>query len=229
MTKSLPPAPTPRNRRLDPDVRRNLILDHTARLITAEGVSAVSMERVGREAGVSKALVYAYFQSRTALLQDLLLREHRRLKEQHSVEARHALDFEDLIRRTTRSYLEHVEQRGVLIQRLMNEPSVAVAVEELDRADREYVVDFLARRMADAYGLPAKVAAAATEIAMGMTGAAGEYVNRGKGDRNTVETLTLCMLLGGVAALRDRFVNGAAPARVKAAPKKGPPPRRAPA
>ena len=55
---TLAPA-KPSSRRLNPEVRRNMILDTTAALIAKDGISAVSMERVGREAGVSKALVYA--------------------------------------------------------------------------------------------------------------------------------------------------------------------------
>jgi len=49
--------------RLSPEVRKELILDHAANVIAAEGVSALSMERLGREAGVSKSLVYAYYPS----------------------------------------------------------------------------------------------------------------------------------------------------------------------
>ena len=62
-------------RRLSPEVRRELILDETARLVVQGGVSAVSMERLGRDAGISKALVYNYFPNRTDLLSELLKRE----------------------------------------------------------------------------------------------------------------------------------------------------------
>jgi AcrR family transcriptional regulator len=59
-------AAIPARRRLDPQVRRDLILDEAARIVAEEGVSTVSMERLGREAGISKALVYNYFPSRNA-------------------------------------------------------------------------------------------------------------------------------------------------------------------
>ena len=44
---------SPARRRLSPEARREMILDETAQLILDEGVSGVSMERLGREAGIS--------------------------------------------------------------------------------------------------------------------------------------------------------------------------------
>ena len=69
-----------RRTRLDPEQRRKLILDHTAEIISAEGVAALSMERIGRDAGISKSLVYNYFPNLNMLLRELLERELRRLR-----------------------------------------------------------------------------------------------------------------------------------------------------
>ena len=70
-----------KRRRLSPEVRQNLILDVAADIVVADGVSAVSMELVGREAGVSKALVYSYFPNRIDLLGALLRREYQAIDE----------------------------------------------------------------------------------------------------------------------------------------------------
>ena len=51
--------------RLSPKARKNMILDSAAKLVAEEGVSAVTMERLGTEAEISKALVYNYFPSVT--------------------------------------------------------------------------------------------------------------------------------------------------------------------
>ena len=66
--------------RLSPNARKSMILGHAARLISAEGVSAVNMERLGKEVGVSKALVYNYYPNVTLVLQALLTREYRHLR-----------------------------------------------------------------------------------------------------------------------------------------------------
>ena len=58
--------------RLAPSERQALILDHVAEIVAREGVSALSMDRIGREAGISKSLVYNYFPNITELLRLLL-------------------------------------------------------------------------------------------------------------------------------------------------------------
>ena len=66
--------------RLSPNARKSMILGHAARLISAEGVSAVNMKRLGKEVGVSKALVYNYYPNVTLVLKALLTREYRHLR-----------------------------------------------------------------------------------------------------------------------------------------------------
>lgn len=184
-----------------------MILDRTAVLIAREGISAVSMERVGREAGVSKALVYAYFKNQTTLLQALLLREQRRLGEQQSSAVGRASDFKGRIQNTTRTYLRYYEENGILLQRLLNEPTVAAAFEEQDRAERARVVNSLARQMAETYRVPLRVARVATELSMAMTGAAGEMISRGDINRDKVEEIILCLFDGSMEALGKHFAK----------------------
>ncbi len=99
-------------RRLDPLVRRDLILDAAARTIAEEGVSAVSMERLGRDAGISKALVYNYFPNRNALLSELLVREYRVFQGEARQAKEGVEDFPMLVRVTTRAYLRHLFVAG---------------------------------------------------------------------------------------------------------------------
>lgn len=192
-------AGAPVRRRLDPAVRRGLILDEAARIVADEGVSAVNMERMGREAGISKALVYNYFPSRHALLSELLVRENRRFGARARLAAEGRTELEALIRVTTRAYLEHVAERGVLIQRLMNEPAVAATARELDVAGRQETVAFFAMRIARTMDMPAEVAAMASDLLMGLTGAAGDYLARTGADIDAVETMVVEMIMAALA------------------------------
>jgi AcrR family transcriptional regulator len=194
-------------RRLDPEVRKHMILDRAAILVAAEGVSAVTMDRIGREAGVSKPLVYAYFQNVTSLLQELLLRDQRRLWEAQTVAVSAAKDFDDLIRLTTRTYLQHVEQSGMHVQRLLNEPSVAAAFEAADHERRQRVVDFLAKEMAHTLKVPRDVCDLVIELSLGMTGAAGEMVSRGTVSRKKIEELLVTLYRGNYEALRAHYAK----------------------
>ena len=193
------------SRRLDPEVRKHMILDRAAALVAAEGVSAVTMERVGREAGVSKPLVYAYFQNVTTLLQELLLRDQRRLWELQTSAVSEAKDFDELIRATTRVYLMHAEKNGMHIQRLMNEPSLAAVFQEQERERRQRVVDFVAKEMARKLNVPRDVANLVTELSMGMTGTAGELVSRGAVSRKKIEEILVCLFNGNSDALREKY------------------------
>jgi TetR/AcrR family transcriptional regulator, fatty acid biosynthesis regulator len=192
-------------RRLDPAVRKHMILDTAAILVAAEGISAVTMERIGREAGVSKPLVYAYFQNVTNLLQELLVRDQRRLWELQAIAVSEATNFDELIRLTTRTYLKHAEKNGMHIQRLMGEPSIAVVFHELERASRQRVVDTLATQMVHNFNVPRDVAVLTTEVSMGLTGAAGELVSQGVVGRRKIEEIVFCLFKGSLAALQEKF------------------------
>ena len=57
---------TPAYTRLDVDERRRRLLDLGAELFARHGYEELSMARIAREAGISKALLYHYFPSKQA-------------------------------------------------------------------------------------------------------------------------------------------------------------------
>lgn len=194
-------ASTSARRRLDPLVRRDLILDAAARTVAEEGVSAVSMERLGRDAGISKALVYNYFPNRTALLSELLVREYRVFQAEARQAKQGIEDFPTLVRVTTRAYLRHVAERGVLIQRLMNEPAVSSAIRSVDQEGRQLTVAFFATEIAKHHGLSLKVSAMAADLLMGLTGAAGDYLCRTNAQIDELENVVVQMIMAALAQL----------------------------
>lgn len=185
-------------RRLPPELRRELIMDETARLVISSGVSSISMERLGRDAGISKALVYNYFPNRTDLLSELLKREVKRFQHEGRAAVEASTSFEDMVRRTSRAYLEHVKERGLLIQRLMHEPSVAASVRDIDKRERTVTTHFLAKAITKNYNLPADVALIATELLMGVTGAAGEVLARGGEDIDRLEQFIMTIVFAAL-------------------------------
>ena len=65
--------------RLDPEVRRELILDAAERVMAGRLPAEVTFEEVADAAEVSRALVYNYFRDRTGLLVALAERTLDRL------------------------------------------------------------------------------------------------------------------------------------------------------
>ncbi len=185
--------------RLAPEVRRAQILDHTARLVVTEGMSAVTMGRVAEEAGVSKALVYTYFSTPVALLQAIVKRDMERIQEEQAKAATSAKTFPQLVRNTTHVALNEARNWGPLLQRLMGDPQLAKAVDPV-RARESTNVKYLTKRIADAFELQRDQAQRITQIALGLTIAAAEYLQGPETDTQEVEDLTVAMIEGAVRA-----------------------------
>lgn len=197
--------PAPRRQRLSPEVRAGLILDCAAKLILEDGFTEISMERVGRDAGVSKALIYNYFPNLTDLLRSLLEREIAALRERSISEVNASGNYEDLIRRTTRMYINHVVERGPLLHRLWKESSVARSVAEVDRLSRDETLRYFVKRVRKEYGLPLNVAIAAVDMQMAMTETAAQHLSNTNNDIDLATDICVHLLLGGMASLAAAY------------------------
>ncbi len=81
-------------RRLEPAGKAETILAAAERAFLASGFGAVTMDRVAREAGASKATVYAHFTSKEELFGAVVARVSRRRFDGFSLEA---LDPRDIV------------------------------------------------------------------------------------------------------------------------------------
>nr|WP_295777104.1 TetR/AcrR family transcriptional regulator [Rhodoferax sp.] len=193
--------PVQRRQRLAPEARAGQILDFAAKLIQEEGFTEVSMERLGREVGVSKALVYNYFPNQNDLLTALLEREINVLNERQIAQVRQAKDFRDLLLRTTRTYVEQVRERGPLLQRLWAEAAVARSVADTYLETRDATKNYFARRVAKEYSLPNAVALTAVDMQMALTEAAAQHLSHTDQDVDFAVGIYVTMMLGGLDAL----------------------------
>lgn len=208
--RPVPAAAERRRQRLAPEARAAQILDAAARLLLSEGFTEVSMERLGREAGVSKALVYNYFPNRNELLRALLLREMGLMRESQTVAVKAAETFEELVRRTTRLYIENMKSRGALLRKLWAEPAVAGSLAEENLRGRDEAMRYLARRVSREYGLPREVALPAVDMQMAMTEAAAQHLAQSHDDVDFATEICVTLLLGGLDALARRHAQAAA-------------------
>jgi AcrR family transcriptional regulator len=198
--------------RLAPKERQALILDHVAEIVAREGVSALSMDRIGREAGISKSLVYNYFPNITDLLRQLLQREWWRLRRLQAEAADRADTFEGLVRAVTHVYLKYIDERGMLIERLQAEPSVS-AIHDPTEFGRDTAVGYLAEIVTDHFNLPPEIAKAATDISFGLPAAAGAYLLQRKLSREALEDLTVTMILGTFNEIEREYTTRLRPIR----------------
>jgi hypothetical protein len=171
----------PRRTRLAPEERSQLILDAAAQIVVNEGVSAVNMDRLGRDAGISQA--------------------------QQLSAAESAPDVESLIRITTRAYLDHIAKKGVLIERLMSEPSIAEGMGEMERQGRARTVEYFAIKLKEGLSMPIELARMMTELGMGLTGAGGAYLDRTGCNIDLLEDMIVSMLMANFSAVEKDYTN----------------------
>jgi len=192
--------------RLAPDVRRDQLLDEAGKLVLGSGLNAVTMDELADAARVSKALVYTYFRNRTEVLGALLLREVKHFQHEGRSAVAGAATFEEMIRGTTSAYLDHVSKRGVLIQRLMGDPTVATSISELDLRERGITITYLSKEVARRYGLSRRRARLVTEMLMGVTGRAADMQHRGAAKRGELQELVFSILFASLQALADQEI-----------------------
>ena len=190
--------------RLSPDARKEFILDHAAEVVVREGVSALSMERLGKEASISKSLVYSYYPSVKEVLQSLIKREYQQLRTLQEAAASKAETFEQLVRGITTTYLTFIEQRGVILERLTAEPSLAEHVDPT-AFSRDIAVRYLAKIVHLNFAIDMETALAAVDISFGMPAAAGHYLIRHNVSRRKIEDITTTMIIGSISALHKNY------------------------
>ncbi len=188
--------------RLSPEKRRSLILDSAAIIVARDGVAQVSMDAIGREAGVSKSLVYNYFENLTELLKELLERELKEQRFHQAKAAENAETFEELVRGVTHEYLSYIAKRGLLIERLQSEPSLSDISNPTDYS-RETSVEYLTEIVVRNFGLDRDIARAATDISFGLPAAAGNYLLHSEMELKKIEDLTVTMILGSLSAVNN--------------------------
>ncbi len=186
--------PTRKRTRLSPETRRELILDHASRIISKEGVAKISIERIGREAGISKSLVYKYFTNLNEVLVQLLTRELRAMRLAQTKVVKNPENFEELVRSMTTVYLRFAQERGQIIERLEAEPSVKNNAKLRSRG-RDNLIRFFARTATKIFELPPETARAKAAIAYGMPASAGQFMLETGADLEDIAGLTTEMIM----------------------------------
>jgi AcrR family transcriptional regulator len=206
--------------RLSPEVRKTMILDQAAALVASEGVSAVSMERLGKEAGISKALVYNYYPNVTPLLKELLTREYRHLRKLQFEAAESADTLEQVVRRVTNVYLSYIKTHGLLIERLAAEPTVANSGDPTEYS-RDSAVLYIAQIFSDNFDIDMDIALPVVDISYGLPAAAGHYIVHHDTDLQRIEDITVAMILGSLEAVQKKYHASLKPLRKRKPDERG--------
>ena len=190
--------PAKKRTRLSPERRQAAILDATARLVLEDGLTNLTMAKVGEQAGVSKALIYAYFPNMEALLYAVYERETELLNQQHMDTLRTPHSFEEMVRVTSRISRAAKNDRAKLVERLANDPLLVDRVAKGERANRARVVRFLSGEIIKNFDLPKDLATQATRLAL-------RFEDDPKDSEAHLDEIWGAMIVGAMTELERRY------------------------
>lgn len=191
--------------RMGTDARRAQLLDVTARIIVADGLHALTMKGVAREAGITAPRAYHLFPGVDDLLIELTRRELQAAREIR----RKLIDTSERpaerLRLSTVAYLRQAAERGVLLQTLQASPVVRRGLRREQRAIRAGNTQVVADRFTRSHQVPPDMASAATTVLTSTVLRAGRLMARGRLDLDLAEALAADIVEAGNRRLAARF------------------------
>lgn len=190
--------------RLDPEARREQLMDIAEQLVMEGGVHAATMKRIASVAGISETLAYNYFGSREQLFVELARREFKRIRDARQADVQRSHDHYERITRMTRTYLRHIGRRGSLLQTLISNPEVRSLLRAERRKEQNDSFHAHAEELVSLYGIPRALALGTTVVLTTMCLRAGKIVADGRIPVEAAERLCLSMMLQGSRDLVSR-------------------------
>ena len=186
---------TPAYRRLDVDERRRRLLELGARLFTEHSYDELSMARIAREAGISKALLYHYFPSKQAFFQATLAETATEVLARTTPDP--SLSPLAQLEASLDAYLAWIEEHASSYRKLIASATGAPEVRELIDGIREQT----ARRILEGLGTDSpRVRAAVGGWLWFMDGACLEWTEDAALSRDEVRGLLIGTLIGALAS-----------------------------
>jgi AcrR family transcriptional regulator len=184
--------------RLPVEERRRLLLDLGAELFARHDYSELSMARIAREAGISKALLYHYFPTKRDFFAATLEQAAAELRER--TQPRPGAPPEEALAESLDAFIAWIEERPIAYRRLIDG---AASVPEV-RAIVDEVRDRTSERILDGIGAgpePAPAVRAAVRGWLWFTdGVLLDWLERGDMDRAVLTSLLLGTLAGALQA-----------------------------
>jgi AcrR family transcriptional regulator len=187
----------PNYRRLQPEERRQRLLERGAELFAIHSYDELSMREIARAAGISKPLLYHYFPSKRAFFQATLAQAAEELRAR--TEPDPDLPPLDQLKGSLEAFLELVDENSLAYRKLMQSVN---SVSEV----REIVEDVRMRTAARILeglfpdGAPPKARVAVHGWLWFMDGACLDWIERRDLARDELRDLLLGTLLGALIA-----------------------------
>jgi AcrR family transcriptional regulator len=188
----------PAYRRLEVDERRRRLLALGAELFARHGYEDLSMARIAREAGISKALLYHYFPGKQAYFAATLEQQARELAA--ATEPDPGLPPAEQLAHAVGAYLDWVEEHAGAYVRLIRSVGAVPEVREVVERVRGTTASRILAGLTGHPDAPPALRAAVRGWLWFMDGVLEDWLEHRDLDRPAVQALLLGALAGAAAA-----------------------------
>lgn len=178
------------------------MLDIADRQINSARTGAISMQVVSDEAGVSRALVYAYFPDLPALLDAVLARHIIALRDAGIEQVAGAGHASERVRAVSQIYLRHSVQHGGALEYVLREPGIARQLDGSATAFRARILRRLTRALRPELRLNAHEAMVFVQLLEVFPSEAGRMVRDGQLMLEDALEISDRMLVSSIEAVR---------------------------
>ncbi len=176
------------------------LLDCAKEIILKRGFASLTMEAVAKEAKVSNPLIYKYFDTRLALLQELTEREIVRYYTEVLEELDVDKDFQHLLRISVRTNFDEVAN-GNILSILRNQPDIENGIDKAKLRKKIDVAPILVQRTMEAYSVSRGQAVKIVVFSAGASQAAAMHWQQYGGDRTKMINDVITFINGGIETL----------------------------
>jgi AcrR family transcriptional regulator len=198
------PEPAERTQRRRSADRVDQMIDIADRQINDQRAAALSMQAIGDEAGVSRALVYAYFPDQYRLIDAVLARHTGALAAAGLERAVAHGPLTDRVIAAARIYLHHAAAHGATLEYVLREPGVVRYLDGAAAAFRTRLLRQLAGALRRDLRLSAHEALVFAQLLEVIPSEAARLVRDGQMALEEAEEINERLIRSSLAALKPR-------------------------
>jgi AcrR family transcriptional regulator len=184
--------------RLNPEDRRDQLMDRAEEILVAEGLAEVSLKRVARDVGISEAQAHNCFAGRIDLLVSLARRELDALELRRKRQIARGGDNLTRIVLSTIGYLHESAERGPALQILLRDPEVSAALRDERQEAADATLAPMLEAMEERYSMSRPVALGSTLMLTALCRRAGALLASGRTSLEVAERLCLPIVVAAV-------------------------------
>jgi AcrR family transcriptional regulator len=188
----------PSYRRLRVDERRRQLLERGAELFTSHPYEKLSMSRIAREVGISKALLYHYFPSKQAYFEETLNTWAEQLRERTDTDP--DLPPVEQLTSSLDAFLSLIEENAVTYRNLMRSAAGVAEIRELIEEVRRKTARRILEGLFPGEEPSPKARTAVSGWLWFMDGACLNWIEHRDIERGELRDLLLGVLMGALIA-----------------------------